>query len=101
MNFGLPDEAVAMIKHQLAFYPQVLAARMFGSRAIGNYRPNSDIDIVIYGEIDFDLHAKILGLLDALPLPYKFDVVNFATLDDDSLKEHIAKYSKELYKKTT
>ncbi|MEW4901747.1 nucleotidyltransferase domain-containing protein [Clostridium tetani] len=45
---------------------------MFGSRAKGNYKPGSDIDIAIYGEnINLDILSKLNSILEEKsPMPY-------------------------------
>ena len=68
-------------------------AYVFGSRALGNYKPGSDIDIAIVGE--HITRQDILYLMDVLnevePLPYFIDIVHFNSLQNHQLKEHILK----------
>jgi len=86
MNFGLTDEQEKNIAFLLR-KAQVTKAAIFGSRAKGNYLPNSDIDIAVWGsELNI---GKILAELDELPTPYKFDVVAYENISDDALREHI------------
>ena len=44
-RFGLPEHAVDKIRQVLAAHPEVERAVVYGSRAKGNYRNGSDIDL--------------------------------------------------------
>ena len=56
-------------------FDEVEEAILYGSRAKGNFKPGSDIDIVLRGE-KLNLHVlnKISLDLDDLFLPYTFDI---------------------------
>lgn len=60
------------------FYPQAVVY-LFGSRARGNFREYSDIDIAIdAGDILSGIeHGQIERMIDLLNIPYKVDVVDF------------------------
>jgi predicted nucleotidyltransferase len=59
---------VAKIRGVLATFPAVERAVLYGSRAMGNFKPGSDIDLTLHGD---DLTARMLGdiaeALDDLP----------------------------------
>ncbi len=63
---------------------------LFGSRAKGTAKSNSDIDLSLVGD---DLHFKdmceISSKLDEISLPYKIDLVNYYKISNRKLKEHI------------
>ena len=48
--FGLKDSDINAIIAILKRYPDVKEAIIFGSRAMGNYKPGSDIDIALKGK---------------------------------------------------
>ena len=48
-SIGLPDAAIAAIRQVLVSHPEVEAAILFGSRALGRHRPASDIDLTLIG----------------------------------------------------
>jgi predicted nucleotidyltransferase len=96
MSFGLSDQALALIRSVLARHPEVKAARLFGSRALGTARPESDIDLALWGDIDDRLLSRILAELDALPLPYQFDVLRYERIEHPPLKEHIDRFGRDL-----
>ena len=85
MRFGLSDKQIEQIS-VLLNNAGVSKAVIFGSRAKGNFRPNSDIDIAVWG--NEPNIGRILTELDELPMPYKFDVVEYEPLTA-ALREHI------------
>ena len=46
---GLPEAAITAIRQVLASHPEVEAAILYGSRALGRHRPASDIDLTLTG----------------------------------------------------
>jgi uncharacterized protein len=49
MNSGLGVRDIAEIRGVFERYPKVSNAILYGSRAKGNYRPGSDIDLTLQG----------------------------------------------------
>ncbi|MDN4165180.1 nucleotidyltransferase domain-containing protein [Cytophagales bacterium LB-30] len=81
-------------------YPQIECAILYGSRAKGNYRPNSDIDLTLKGEhLDLSLLIKIENELDDLLLPYKMDLSIHHQIKNQELIEHIDRVGRILYNK--
>lgn len=74
---------------------------IFGSRAKGNYKKSSDIDLALIGkEVDDTLSNHIHGILeDEIPLPYKFDIVNYAAISNPDFTDHIKRVGIVFYKK--
>jgi predicted nucleotidyltransferase len=70
-------------------YPQITQVILFGSRAKGTARDNSDIDLAIVGIDDVLLIESIALALDELPTPYQFDVKAFSNIHNAKLKDHI------------
>jgi len=97
MNVGLSDRELVMIRGVLESIPTLGKAVLFGSRAKGTARHNSDIDIAVFG-LDSVLDVERLAMdLDELPLPYKFDVVGFESIGNPALREHIERVGVALY----
>lgn len=70
----------------------VKKAILFGSRARGDYKNNSDIDLAfIFNNNDKDNFIKMQAKLEELNTLYKFDVIDFNTLKNDKFKEEILK----------
>ena len=72
---------------------------IYGSRAKGNYREGSDIDITILGAVTAADFNKLWQDLDDSYVPYKFDISIYNKLNSDSLKEHIERAGKTFYKR--
>jgi predicted nucleotidyltransferase len=63
---------------------------LFGSRAKGNYRPGSDIDLCLSGdELSYDDLTRIRLLYDELELPWSIDLVARNLIQEPALLEHI------------
>ena len=97
--FGLIDRDIKYINMALSNFVEIDKAIIFGSRAMGNYKKGSDVDIAIVGEsID---NKTILSLNDYLnevyPIPYFFDIVHYNSILNKNLKSHIDKEGKVIY----
>lgn len=102
MNFGLRESDLEYIVNVISRFDEIEKASIFGSRAKGNYKPGSDIDIAIYGEnISFDILSKLNSILEEKsPMPYFFDIVDYSHLKHRELKEHIDRVGKVIFCKT-
>jgi predicted nucleotidyltransferase len=99
--FGLTPKDIDLIIKTLQRYPDVEEVVVYGSRAMGNYKPGSDVDIALKGKLLTGTAGDIFAELnERLPLPYKFDVIEYSTISLKSLIEHIDQYGKTLYKRT-
>ena len=90
-RFGLSDQQLNLIKETIARFDEIKSAVVFGSRAMGNHKPGSDVDIAVKGENISEKTISALSTLlnEELPLPYFFDVVHYDTLDNETLVQHI------------
>ena len=60
MRYGLPEEHIKIILDYIARYNEIEEAVLFGSRALGTYKPGSDIDIALKGnQVDSFLAAHL------------------------------------------
>ena len=90
INTGLNDSDKKKIHSVLNLHPEIEKAILFGSRAKGNYKPASDIDLTLVGnDLTLTIQQKIEIELDDLLLPYKFDISIFHTITSNELVEHI------------
>ena len=85
--FGLPAEILAAITACLQQYPDIRWVKIYGSRAKGDYKSGSDIDLAFSSPLDHS--AELLAALDNLPTPYLFDVTYYDNLQHQGLKAHI------------
>jgi uncharacterized protein len=97
---GLTKEEVNCINNVFAKYPQIESVLIYGSRAMGNYKPASDIDLSLIGKnIDLSLLTKIEFDLDDLLLPYKFDISIYHKISNPKFLDHIMRVGKVFYKR--
>lgn len=89
MRFGLSEETIKLISGVFVEFPQIEKAVVYGSRAKGNYKNGSDIDICLFGEINLPLLQRIETKLDDLLLPYAVDLTVYNNIQNQDLKEHI------------
>lgn len=102
-QLGIKHADFKYIKDVLKQHLEVELAYIFGSRAIGNYKKGSDIDIAIKGEdVGFSTISSIKDLLqEESPMPYLFDIVDYTHCKSLELKEHIDTYGVIIYKKNS
>ena len=90
MKYGLKKKNIAKVKDIFAGHKEIESVILYGSRAKGNYRPGSDIDLTLKGKnINLSLLNKISLELDDLVLPYTFDLSIFDRINSSDLLEHI------------
>jgi uncharacterized protein len=94
---GLPVAAIDAICRVFKRYPTLAQAVLYGSRAKGTFRPGSDIDLTLKGELSDQELLNLYGELDDLLLPYKFDLSLYRQLDNPALLEHIECVGRVLY----
>jgi predicted nucleotidyltransferase len=100
MKYGLTEETVDQINGVLAQFPEVTQAVLYGSRAKGNHKPGSDIDLTLFGNVSWELCASIADALDDLLLPYTIDLSVFALLNHPELEAHIERVGLVFYDKS-
>lgn len=100
-KFGLEDEIIKKIVDILKKYKEVESAKIFGSRARGDYKKASDIDIALFGEnLTHTINTKIFYEIDELYLPYKVDLINFNSLgSENKIKDNILNEGVDIYAK--
>lgn len=100
MKFGLSEETIRKFHSVFVRYPEVEEVIIYGSRAKGNYREGSDIDISLKGDqLTEDIRAKIWLDIDDLNTPYLVDLSIFDALNSENLKNHIRRVGKRFYYK--
>jgi len=99
LRFGLKEKIIQQLCGVLSHYPQVEKAILYGSRAKGNYKNGSDIDLTLCGGADLTLKIiyKILEEIDALLLPYTIDLSIFSQIDNPDVIEHIRRVGVPFY----
>lgn len=73
---------------------------IFGSRAKGTYTSGSDIDIVLKGkDVTFDTILTVMSAIENLELLYRTDVLNYNTIQDKDVLDHIDRIGQTLWKR--
>lgn len=89
-KFGLKDTDIATIKSAIAEFSVIKDARIYGSRAKGNFKPGSDVDIALFGDVDFNVISTLNRKLNEEgTMPYFFDITAYETSENEDLKAHI------------
>ena len=74
MKYGLSKEVYEKIKKVIENNNQYKIV-LFGSRARGDYKQTSDIDLAVLNEISREEQYKIMNEIDLLDIIYKVDIV--------------------------
>ena len=99
-RFGLKEATINKIIAVFAKYTQIDKILLYGSRAKGNYRNGSDIDLTLIGDqLNYSQLSGIESDIDDLFLPYSFDISIFKDIDNPDLVEHINRVGVVLYEK--
>ncbi len=99
MAFGFSQQDQEHLRSALRKFPEIEQAIIFGSRAMGNNKKGSDVDLAIAGKnITSTTAIRLRSLLnEELPLPYFFDVVVYEKITNDKLKRHIDEHGVALF----
>ncbi len=90
-NFGISENSLKLIRDSFAEYSEIEKVVIFGSRALGIEKSGSDIDIAIFGK---ELNDSIIRTIKVLlnekkAIPYFVDVIDYSSIENSQLKEHI------------
>ncbi len=98
MKFGLEDHIIEKITQVLEEQPKVDKAYIFGSRAKGNSRPESDIDIALKGfGLNIEDMLKMSAVIEKLATGYDVDLVDYDSIKEQALKSHVDRIGVEFY----
>ncbi len=103
LSLGLSYRSLNILKEILLLYigeigiGKIEKINVFGSRAMGNYEKNSDLDIVVYGSISSKAVDRLFTLFEESSLAIKVDVIKYETITNPELKEHIDREGKTFF----
>lgn len=98
MKFGLSDSVIGELQDVFRRHANISKVLIFGSRAKGNYREGSDIDLVAIGnDLDYSQLIKILTEIDNLDLLYSVDLLDYNKTINTSIGEHIDSIGQVFY----
>lgn len=99
-SFGISSIYITKINSIFCLYPSIEEVIIFGSRAKGNFRDNSDIDLAIKGKsIDLSTLQQIENKLEELYIPNFIDLIVFDKIENTDLVDHINRVGKQFYKR--
>lgn len=100
MRFGLKDKDIQIINNVFSKFDSIDKVIIYGSRAKGNFKPGSDIDLIMEGQgLNLKLLNKISTMLHDLPIPYLVDLSIKNKINKKELLEHVERVGKIFYKK--
>lgn len=98
MEFGLKEETIEKIRGVFSKFPQIEEAILYGSRAKGNYKEGSDIDLTLKGTgLNLSILNGITLMLDDLLLPYLFDISIYNNIKNQDFLDHIERVGIAFY----
>jgi len=98
LRFGLDESTIQKITSVFVACPQVQEVILYGSRAKGNFKNGSDIDLTMVGEgLTFDILKKLMNEIDGLDLPYTVDLSILSNITDADVVEHIKRVGVTFY----
>jgi uncharacterized protein len=102
MPYGIKNKSYSFIISTLKANPNIDEAILFGSRAKGNFKTGSDVDIALKGEeISMSDINELLNRFDEINMAYTIDLVIYKNIQDPLLLEHINRVGIEIYKNET
>jgi len=99
MNLGLAERDLKFLYQAIKEFPEIEEVIMFGSRAKGNFKEGSDVDLAIKGiNITSSTVLRLsYKLNEELPIPFFFDIVDYRKISNPELIEHINRVGKIIY----
>lgn len=101
MKYGLSEQTRQKICDVFVRYPQVEEVVLYGSRARGDYKNGSDIDLTLHGgdSLTHTILSKIANDLDDQLLPYTIDLSIFKNIKNPDMVEQIERIGVIFYQK--
>ena len=100
VDIGIKPDYVNGLLRIFQRYPRVEKVLVYGSRAMGTHRHNSDIDLCLIGDaVTYPDQYNIAGEIDDLLMPYLVDLSRYAQLENPNFRAHIDAVGKVLYER--
>ncbi len=97
---GLKDKYRDAIVTILSSNNRVERAVLFGSRAMGNYKKTSDVDLALFGDqLTIADLARLSDTIDQLTMAQRVDLLLHSSTSNKALLEQIEKHGVEWYRK--
>lgn len=90
IDHGLSGRHLAMIAEVLVPFAEAIeSVGLFGSRATGTQKPESDINLVLYGPLTEAMVDRLWTRFSESLLPFSVDVVAYSLITEPALKQQI------------
>lgn len=98
--FGLTQKQFKLIEDAIISFNEIEKVIIFGSRATCNFKPASDIDLAVIGKnVNANIVTRLYSLLEDLPLPFMFDVLDYDQISNNALKNKVDSQGKVFYER--
>ena len=102
MNDGLKEKYRKTIISILASNERVERVVLFGSRAMETFSPESDVDLILYGEHLISSDRALLSWeIDETTIPQRVELILEESLKNNEFREQVEKYGIEWYRRRT
>lgn len=97
--FGIKNHIIEMILSEISKHKEICDIVIFGSRAKGNFKKGSDIDLAIKGkDVAFDLVTGLKTKFNQkMSIPYHVDIVHYESISNSDLIDHIDRVGVSLF----
>lgn len=97
---GLEISEIEALREIFMRHEPIEKAVLFGSRAKGNHRDGSDVDIALVGaSMQFSDIVTLSVVIDELYLPFRVDLVLFNRIKEKALVSHIKRVGKVIFER--
>jgi predicted nucleotidyltransferase len=87
---GLTDQELSQLQSALGTIKGLEKAVVFGSRATGKHKANSDLDVALYGDgVGFGAIFDLEDTLYNAGFPHELDILLVSIIQDERLKAAI------------
>lgn len=94
-ELGIYESSYSLLLNFFKTIPNIKYVWFHGSRAKGNYLPNSDIDLLI--DCPLESFEDIKSMINVLRIPYRIDISNIHDTDKKDFLIHVSEHAKVLY----
>ena len=102
VDHGLSARHLAAIRRILEPWAnRITAVEVFGSRATGAFRPNSDLDLLLHGDLDHRAIDRLWTLFHESNLPFAVDVTSYDLTTHEPLREHMDRVRRPLFRRSS
>lgn len=89
------DVTIAILQSIFRKHPEINQVKLYGSRAKGTHKPNSDYDLAVFMKENISINDankviyEIKDDVESTTLPYLFDIQSYNNIESTALRDHI------------